>query len=193
MKPRARWRTCTNDRCTPSTKTIQTATSESGRAARAAAPPRSAPPPLERTLTNERAHTNARAHESNERVRTPSRPHHTVVIDDASIDEVPARASPASASRDSSRAPTLSTIARRRHVGCLDGTRVRAAPRATTTTRSAASENDSRRFIARERGESRERDARGTTKAVGTTSPTWIALTLERLERETRARRRREA
>ena len=51
----------------------------------------------------------------------------------------------------------------------------------------------SRRFIARERGESRERDARGTTKAVGTTSPTWIALTLERLERETRARRSREA
>lgn len=190
MKPRARWRTCTNDRCTPSTKTIQTATSESESVARAA---RLRVRRRRRSHERTNAHTNARAHESNERVRTQSRPHHTVVIDDASIDEVPARASPASASRDSSRPPTLSTIARRRHVGCLDGTRVRAAPRATTTTRSAASENDSRRFIARERGESRERDARGTTKAVGTTSPTWIALTLERLERETRARRSREA
>ena len=56
-------------------------------------PPFSPPPPLKRPNAQTNARTNARAHETDERVRTPSRPHHTVVIDDAPIDAVSARAS----------------------------------------------------------------------------------------------------
>ena len=56
-------------------------------------PPFSPPPPLKRPNAQTNARTNARAHETDERVRTPSRPHHTVVIDDAPIDAVFPRAS----------------------------------------------------------------------------------------------------
>ena len=161
MKPRARWRTCTNDRCTPSTKTIQTATSESESVARAA---RLRVRRRRRSHERTNAHTNARAHESNERVRTPSRPHHTVVIDDASIDPVSARASAPSpvatprAHPPSRRSPGVDTSddstplasASRR-----ERRRRRAAPRARTTLVDSSREGEANRARATREGRRR--------------------------------------